>query len=243
MVAFPSQPAGSSQIVCHNCGEPGHVKRFFCPRRQQRRDSQGGATSSSGGTKQPRQRGNRNFSRTRAPAQQNEKTWCQLHNTPHHSNAECKAQAAARLAATTSSRDTTAGNADNTAAAASETTTSAAASTHQASSAPSTASPQEATEPYSGSAGFSWLTATHTSKPSEFVHGAAWWISLVGAFMFKLLLSGALCGLSCVSFSWCFKVLSTCWSYGSSWTTVGLFSTALFPCSAFYVQADTLDPF
>ena len=214
MVAFSSKPHGSTQLTCHSCGESGHVQRF-CPRRQQRRNSRSGATSGSGGTNQPRhQRGNRNFSRTQAPAQQRETKWCQLHNTPYHSNAECKAQAAARQAAATSSRGAAAGHADNSAAATPETATSAAASTHQASSAPSTASPQAATEPYSGSMGFSWLTATHTSKLFEFVHGATWWISLMG-----------ICGLSYVS-SWCFKALAACWKVGSSWTTAGHSSTA-----------------
>ena len=147
-------------------------------------------------------------------------------NTPNHSSAECKAQAAARQAGAPSSGGTAVGPTDNSTAAAASTAgpaSTTAASSHQASAstAPSAATaPQAATEPYSGSTGFSWLSSSaQQCKLCDFLTDIAWWVLSAWTLAFKISLVAAGCGLFSAVASWSVKLASAWWSVGSSWTT------------------------
>ena len=150
-----------SSIICHSCGEKGHIIRN-CPHHSPRgRGSSNDFRSfRSGGTNQPHQnhKSGGHFSRNRTAARKEAK-WCQLHNTPNHSNAECHAQAAGRQASAASFSRSRGPSEDAT----SQTDGEPSSGDHRAISATTTSTPQEATEPYSGSTGgFTWM-ATHTT--------------------------------------------------------------------------------
>ena len=153
MIAI-SKPA----VTCHGCGEKGHIVRN-CPKSSPkgRGSSNNFRSSRSGGPNYMRNKNKSggHFSRNNTTTRKEAK-WCQLHNTPNHSNAECHAQAAGRQAAAASSSNRTEPRGDSSGGGTS-------AGDHRATTATANAStPQEATEPYSGSTGgFTWM-ATHT---------------------------------------------------------------------------------
>lgn len=164
-----SRPYQSS-IACHGCGESGHIARA-CPDRANNSSASssrggyrgnvnaGGGAGFRNGTRnnfKNKNEGSRNFGRrNNNPPGRRETKWCQLHNTPHHSNEECMAQAAGQQVAAPPNNGSNPGRSGNAAARAQQNSATTAAVPNSAAPAP-----QEATEPYSGRSGFSWATAS-----------------------------------------------------------------------------------